>query len=189
MKLNRLDVHDKLLHFQNQSETINKGLKECILSAPEEFDSIPFYIFAHPRTIEMDERISLWNQDAREVLMNPSLTRIFKTFEQVPSMRYIWQPRLTKPYPQENSMLFKRIPGTFDVDVIWIIPRRELWDQFKQGNMTESSIIVESIYKFKNNIESLAREDKNDLSYHEANKIYAQIGKNKKYNAKPFEFV
>jgi len=46
MKINRLETHDRLLHFKkDQSETVSKGCQECLKENP-------LYIFAHPRTAD-----------------------------------------------------------------------------------------------------------------------------------------
>ncbi|SRR5260221_10956291 len=112
----------------------------------------PFYIFAHARTDE------------------DGITK-----------RLIWQPRLTKPKSQSNSMLFKAYPGTDIVKMIWIIPQRELWGQYKQGNITENKIVAESIYDFLHNREKLEQKDPDDLSDEAIDKIYSDICLNTKY--------
>lgn len=105
-----------------------------------------FYIFAHARTDE------------------DGVTK-----------RMIWQPRLTRPKAQTNSMLFKAYPGTDIVKIIWMIPVRELWNQFKQGLITENKIISESIYKFENKRSELEADDEDDLSNTEIDAIYRDI--------------
>src|SRR6266478_280067 len=84
------------------------------------FGNHPFYIFAHARTDE------------------DGITK-----------RLIWQPRLTKPKSQTNSMLFKAYPGTDLVKVIWMIPSRELWGQYEKGNVTENKTVKDSIHAFQ----------------------------------------
>src|SRR5882724_9710795 len=68
------------------------------------FGMHPFYIFAHTRTD--DDGVK---------------------------KRLIWQPRLSKPQAQTNSMLFKAYPGTDLIKVLWMIPERALWGNFKKG--------------------------------------------------------
>lgn len=48
MKIDRLETHDRLLHFQKQSFEIPECIDNLIKSKP--FGDHPFYIFCHPRT-------------------------------------------------------------------------------------------------------------------------------------------
>lgn len=113
------------------------------------FEDHPFYIFAHART----------DEDGT-------------------TKRLIWQPRLLKPKAQTNSMLFKGYPGTDHVKVIWMIPPREMWPQFRKGNLTESSIVGESIYDFEHARSKLEGPEEDDLSEEQVRAIYAEIAKN-----------
>lgn len=113
------------------------------------FGDHPFYIFAHART--EDDGIN---------------------------KRLIWQPRLTKPQAQTNSMLFKAYPGTDNIKVIWIIPAPEMWGQYKKGNVTESQIVSESIEAYKTNRKELEASEPDDLPESKIKAIYAEIGRN-----------
>lgn len=110
------------------------------------FGNVPFYIFAHARTDD------------------DGVTK-----------RLIWQPRLTKPKAQTNSMLFKAYPGTDHIKVIWMIPERALWAQFSKGQLTESNIIVESIHDFENDRAKLEKPEEDDLSDEAIDKIYQDL--------------
>ena len=110
------------------------------------FGEYPFYIFAHPRTD--DDGIK---------------------------KRMIWQPRLTKPKAQTNSMLFKAYPGKDTIKVIWIIPPREMWDQYEKDKLTENKTIAESIHDFQFNREKLEGKESDDLSDEKINSIYSEI--------------
>ena len=114
------------------------------------FGEYPFYIFAHARTDDDGVR-----------------------------KRLIWQPRLTKPEAQTNSMLFKAYPGKDIVKVIWMIPARELWDEFKRGNMTENETVLQSIRDFQNNRLALEAKEPDDLSDEQINAIYSSMSRNK----------
>jgi hypothetical protein len=116
------------------------------------FGNHPFYIFAHPRT----------DDDGT-------------------TKRLIWQPRLTKPKAQSNSMLFKAYPGTDIIRVIWIIPDKVLWGQHKKGNITENSIVQESIHNYLNNRGKLEEKEEDDLSDAQIDEIYKQISRGAKY--------
>lgn len=110
------------------------------------FGNHPFYIFAHARTD--DDGVS---------------------------KRLIWQPRLTKPKAQTNSMLFKAYPGTDLVKVIWMIPARELWGQYKKGLLTQNQTVYESIQSFENNRQVLEARDKDDLQDWQIDNIYKEL--------------
>jgi hypothetical protein len=169
MKLSRTETHDRLKQFTGAEFDIGKTCQEMLDSMP--FGKYPFYIFAHKREIGMDERISIFNQDRIENPLSPR----FKTMEDVPSARIIWQPRLTKPQAQENSMLFKGYPGTDNIKVIWMIPARELWDEYTRGKMLENKVVCESIHDFMNNKEKLEAKEDDDLPETTINHIYAEI--------------
>ncbi len=119
----KLNLFEAHDRFQHLTKQ-NFSIGECCqdLINQRPFGNHPFYIFAHARTDD------------------DGVTK-----------RLIWQPRLTRPKPQSNSMLFKGYPGTDNVKVIWIIPDRNLWGQYKKGNVTESSIVEQSIYNFRFN--------------------------------------
>ena len=110
------------------------------------FGEHPFYIFAHTRTEEDGA-----------------------------TKRLIWQPRLTKPRAQTNSMLFKAYPGSDTIKVIWMIPAEELWAQFGKGLLTENKTVYESINDFKHNRAKLEMKEKDDLSDDAIDAIYKEI--------------
>jgi len=94
------------------------------------FGTHAFYIFAHART----------DDDGS-------------------TKRLIWQPRLTKPRAQSNSMLFKAYPGTDNIKVIWMIPAEELWGQYDKGKMLQSKLVYESIEAYKYNRAQLEQKE------------------------------
>lgn len=110
------------------------------------FGNRPFYIFAHARTD--DDGVS---------------------------KRLIWQPRLSKPKAQTNSMLFKAYPGTDQVKVIWMIPERMMWTQFKKGLICESTIVEQSIHDFQHNRDKLEAKESDDLDDQQIDAIYKEI--------------
>lgn len=122
------------------------------------FGDHPFYIFAHARTDD------------------DGVTK-----------RLIWQPRLTKPRAQTNSMLFKAYPGSDNIKVIWMIPARELWAQFEKGKITENQTIYESVYAFQNDREALEAREKDDLTDAEIDLIYKQLCLH--HGNKPFKMI
>lgn len=129
----------------------NFDIGECCqdLINKRPFGDHPFYIFAHARTDD------------------DGVTK-----------RLIWQPRLTKPQAQSNSMLFKAYPGTDVVKVIWMIPAKELWDQYTKGKITENKTISDSIHAFKTNKNKLEEREEDDLSDTQIDSIYRDICRN-----------
>lgn len=115
------------------------------------FGNRAFYIFAHARTD--DDGVS---------------------------KRLIWQPRLSKPKAQTNSMLFKAYPNSDRVKVIWMIPERTMWNQFKKGLICESTIVIESINAFEHNREQLEAKEHDDLDDKEIDAIYREISRSAK---------
>lgn len=167
MKVDRLETHDRFLEFGKQSDMISRGCEDCIQSRPEEFENHPFYIFAHKREIGMDEKFNLFVKGG------------YNLMEQVPTHRLIWQPRLSKPEPQINSMLFKYYPIQDFIKVIWIIPEPETWDQFTKGKMIENNLVCESINSFKNDKKKMEEKELDDLSEETIKCIYSKISKRK----------
>ncbi len=149
MKIDKLEAHDRFLQFTKRSAQ-SDDIDECCLDMIRNtpFGTLPFYIFAHTRT----------DDDG---------------FTQ----RMIWQPRLTKPTAQVNSMLFKVYPPKEDVEVIWIIPKRELWEQYKLGNMTQNKTVLESIDAFENRRQQLEQKEDGDLPDEAVDAVYRSIGK------------
>jgi hypothetical protein len=145
MKIDVLDAHDRLLHFH---KTQGVNISECCQDLVDKrpFGRHPFYIFAHART--EDNGVD---------------------------KRLIWQPRLTKPQAQTNSMLFKAYPGSDNIKIIWMIPDRVLWDQFTKGKLTQSKLIVESIHAFQTDRAKLEAPEPDDPSEAEMAKIYEEV--------------
>lgn len=79
-------------------------------------------------------------------------------------------------------MLFKATPGTDVIDIIWIIPKRELWPQYQKGNLAENETVITSIYNFVNHRKKLEAPDEDDATDAEANAIYRQIAFEAKRN-------
>jgi hypothetical protein len=112
------------------------------------FGDHPFYIFAHARTEE------------------DGVTK-----------RIIWQPRLTKPAAQPNSMLFKAYPGSDNIKICWMIPDALLWSQFRKGNVTENSLAVWSINMFQFHKKKLEAKEEDDLPDDQVDAIYRQFSR------------
>jgi hypothetical protein len=170
MKITRTDAHDRFSFYQKQDFDIAACCQNLIDKRP--FGDYPFYIFAHARTLGLDEKIKLYSSGK------------YATLDQVPEKTIIWQPRLTKPKAQTNSMLFKAYPGSDNIKVIWVIPPKELWEQFKKGNMTENETICISIHDFEHNRDQLEAKEYDDLPDETIDRIYREISSSIKENNK-----
>ena len=93
--------------------------------------------------------------------------------------RLIWQPRLTKPPVETNSMLFKAYPGTDHIKIIWNIPAPEMWGEYKKGNVTASEYVLESIRKYRDPDlrKELEAPENDDLTDPEIDAIYRNIAR------------
>lgn len=150
MKLNRLETHDRLLHFiADQTQSIWQGADDCLkkneLSLALQEKSPYIYIFAHPRT----------QDDGNKIMF--------------------WQPRISKPKAQTNSYLFRAQSKTDNIEICWMLPPREMWRQYKKGNVTESNWTSWSIEQFQNNRQVLEDPFPDDLSEANGQKIYQQV--------------
>lgn len=164
MKVNILDAHDRYKHFTKHEFNISECCQNMIDSRP--FGNHPFYIFAHSRTLGLDEKFKLFTAG------------LYHSMEEVPEKTLIWQPRLTKPQAQENSMLFKAYPGTDIIKIIWMIPSRELWDQYTKEKMMENETICNSIHDFQFNRKKLEEKEDDDMTEEQINSIYKEISFN-----------
>ncbi len=149
MKLNKLETHDRLIQFNKQKDHITQGCLDCIKHRPEEFLNYPFYIFAHCRTHDNGH-----------------------------TKRLIWEPRLTKPKAQTNSMLFKAYPPTDKIKVIWMIPAREMWNAYGRGLMLEDDVTGKSIKAFQFDRESIECKEEDDLAEDKIDQIYLEMSIN-----------
>jgi hypothetical protein len=140
MKISRLETHDRLNHFKNdQALNIFQGAEDCLKKNKDSLElqaHFPYiYIFAHPRTAEDGV-----------------------------NKRMLWQPRLTKPAAQLNSYLFRANSHQDLIEIVWLLPPRETWDQYKKGNVCESEEVLYSIFLFDENRSKLEEPHPEDLS-------------------------
>lgn len=144
MKLNRLETHDRFLSFQKQQDEISKGLMDCIANVPDAVQC-PFYAYAHSRQVSYDEKVSILKMG----------------YQQAPAERLIWSPRITKPQPTPNSYLFLCRKDTDVIEIIWMLPKAELWDQYAPGQICHNENIWISIQNYKHDPIAMAQPDKN----------------------------
>jgi hypothetical protein len=145
--IHTIDKYDAHDRYQElSSHGVNIGKCCQDLIDQRPFGDYPFYIFAHMRTHD---------NGVDKIL--------------------IWQPRLTKPKAQSNSMLFKAYPGTDVVKVLWMLPAPELWGQYTQGLITENKLVSESIHDFMNNRKKLEEREDDDMSEEQIKAVYKEI--------------
>lgn len=169
MKLCRLETHDRYEVLKKQSDYISEGLQDCKTKNSVGVALLklsPYiYVFAHKKQLGLDERFSVWTQ-----LGCP-------TWDKVPTDRLLWQPRLTKPEAEPNTMLFKVYPNNDTVKIIWMLPDRRLWSEYKKGYMTENEMVTNFIDDYFKNRDKLEAPEADDLSEEAMKKIYQNIGK------------
>lgn len=153
MKVNRLETHDRYKHFiQDQWENVAQGASDCMLKNSLSLaiqEKCPYvYLFAHPRTA--DDGVN---------------------------KRIIWQPRISKPKPETNSYLFRGQSKTDIVEICWLLPPIELWEQYETGKVTASEYVLWSIDQFKNNRHFLGLPHPEDLNDDQGKFIYRDVMK------------
>lgn len=89
--------------------------------------------------------------------------------------RVIWQPRMLKPVPQLNSMLFRVGKNATEFDVIWIIPPVEIWPEFDKGNIHENEVVKRSIYMFTKRFSELSMPFPDDLTGEQAQNVLFEL--------------
>ncbi len=87
----------------------------------------------------------------------------------------LWQPRLSKPKAQTNSYLFRAVSKTDLIEVIWLIPSREMWHMYDPGKVTENIDIAWSISEFEHNRQELEKPHPEDLPEERARLILKDI--------------
>lgn len=151
MKIERLEAHDRLIHLQNdQALNVAQGAEDCLKKNPLSLSlqrySSYVYLFAHPRTA--DDGVN---------------------------KKMIWQPRLTKPKAQTNSYLFRAKSNTDQIEVCWLLPPREIWPQYKKGNVTENELVLWSIAQFEFHRKDLEKPAADDMKDDQTKNIYLMI--------------
>lgn len=162
MKINRLETHDRLLEFQKQADLVAQGVQDCIDNVPDTIKT-PFYVFGHARTIGMDEKVDIARQMG-ELDLN-----------KIPSSRMVWMPMPRKPKAVLNSYLFRARKNSDIVEIIWILPPRELWEQYEPGKMTHDETIYFSIQTYLHNKEELEASTEEDLTVEEVDDFREKI--------------
>ncbi len=153
MKINRLETHDRLLHLhKDQALNLSQGFDDCLkknsLSLGLQRYSPYIYIFAHPRT--SDDGFN---------------------------KRMLFQPRLSKPLAQTNSYLVRVESNTDLLEICWLLPPKEMWPQYKKGNVTENEYVTFSIELFLNRKTELEAPFEDDFSDEVMKNIYIKVAK------------
>ena len=155
MKLDVYEAHDRFKVFTKKDSAQSVTIGNCVQDIVDKrpFGNHPFYIFSHARTDD------------------DGVTK-----------RLIHQPRLTRPAAQTNSMLFRAYPGSDRIKIIWMIPAREMWGQYKKGNVTQSDTVAWSIHMFEHNRRDLEKPESDDLSDEQIDQIYKALGQQANYD-------
>lgn len=177
MKVDFFETHDRLEHFKSDWETISQGVQDCIDNVPDAI-KMPFYVFGHSRQIGIDERFNLYFQGH------------WQEMKDVPSERLIWMPRITKPLAEPNTYLFKAQKGTDIVEIEWILPKRELWEQYEPGKINYNEVIWTSIQNYKHARAEMEMPDR-DISLEDINEFARIIRTTAYFNKKdePFKMI
>ncbi len=151
MKVNILETHDRLSHFKKDQEAnIFQGAEDCLKKNPDSLaiqEKSPYvYLYAHPRTAEDGV-----------------------------SKRMIWQARLSIPKAQTNSYLFRAISKSDIIQIVWLLPPREMWGQYTQGKVTESNEVLWSINQFIHKRKDLEKPHPDDMPEERARLILKSI--------------
>lgn len=151
MKLNRLETHDRLVHFKKDQEAnIFQGAEDCLkrneLSLAIQEKAPYVYMFAHPRTAD------------------DGVTKVM-----------YWDPRLSIPSCDTNSYLFRAISKTDIIEVVWMIPERHNWTNYAPGMIHADQMIYGFIQLFKNNRQKLTEPHPEDLPEEMARMIMKSI--------------
>jgi|SRR5690606_33428613 len=154
MKIDRLETHDRYQHFLgDQEKVIAEGASECLMRNPLSLalqDYSPYiYVYGH-----------------------------FRTHEDGVTQRLIWQPKLCKPAPSPNTFLFRGLSGTDLLEPCWVLPKAELFEQFKDGTVIEGSEYIQwCIWMYKNKKKELGEPHKDDLSEEKQKEIWLKVAR------------
>lgn len=144
MKVNRLETHDRLLEYQKQQQDMGQAVLDCIANVPDGINST-FYIYGHSRSVAYDEKVSILQLG----------------YEEAPDARLLWIPVITKPKVAPNTYLFLGSKRSDVIEIIWMLPKRELWEQYGPGKMFFNENIWVSIQNYLHDKERLNAPDKN----------------------------
>jgi len=157
-----INILDAHERMKQLEEDNSEGISDMVYKIRQQkmFGDVPYYIFAHKRT------------------------------ESGSPDRILWQPRLTKPKAQTNSMLFRVDPDIKEgVTIIWIIPPRELWPNYEKGKLMHNETVLESIDAFQNNRRRLEAPEKGDLPEDRVKAIYRELIQASSEAPKPYQPV
>ncbi len=142
MKVDKFETHDRLLNYHEKQLDMSDAIMDCIKNVPDDIKG-PFYVYGHSRSVQFDEKES-----------------IVRLGNHAPDKRLIWIPRITKPEASPNSYLFLCKKNSDVIEIIWMIPPVELWEEYAPGKMMHNENIWISINSFKSNLDLLNAPDK-----------------------------
>src|SRR5208283_3124754 len=81
----------------------------------------------------------------------------------------------TKPRMEPNSYLFKAKSKTDILEIKWLLPPMEMWDQYEAGNVTEHELVMWSINEYKRHKYIMEYPDADDIRDETARYIYKKV--------------
>jgi hypothetical protein len=133
---------------------------------------------AHDRLEHLLEDQSETNPHTISILSRMPYVYIFafaKTADNGVDKRLLWQPRILKPEAQSNSMLFRAKKNSDIIEICWNIPQKELWEQYRKGNLVQNETVCWSIHQYLNNRKQLEAPHPEDLPEERLKAIYDDI--------------
>ncbi len=160
MKIHKFEAHDRKKHLiKDQSINIAQGAEDCLkknkLSLALQEKSPYVYLYAHPRTDDNGNKVMYW------------------------------QPRLSRPAPQTNSYLFRAKSKTDEIEVCWLLPPRDMWDEYICGKVTSDNLTMWSINRFRYDRKVLENADPDDMPEERGKQILAEVLSEHKQSLQP----
>lgn len=143
MKVDKFETHDRLLQYKKQTDTMGDAVEECIRNVPDSITS-PFYVYGHSKTVGFDEKINILSLG----------------YDQAPDSRLIWMPTITKPKAAPNTYLFLCRKNSDVIEIIWMLPKFEIWQEYGPGKMMHNENIWISINSYLYHRDQLNEPDK-----------------------------
>jgi hypothetical protein len=169
MKVNKNETHDRLLAYKKKQEGIGEGVLDCIKNVPESIKS-PFYVYGHTKTVDFDEKLNI----------------LTLGHEESPDSRLIWMPTITKPKATPNTYLFLAKKNSDVIEIIWMLPKFEIWQEYAPGKMMHNENIWISINSYLYHRDQLNAPDKEGPNEKDAEiwrRIYGEEA-HKRFNEK-----
>jgi hypothetical protein len=132
---------------------------ECLKNVPDSID-FPFYVYGTSKIVDLDEKQSI----------------ILSGYDIAPDMRIVWVPKIIKPVPTSNSYLFLCRKNSDVHQIIWILPRKALWEQYKPGMVAFNDNIYISIMNYTHRYKEMCQPDPNGPTEKDKEKFFRIFG-------------